>query len=214
MAKVGATHMARARRFAKRQYLDEGFFSIGFCQRSMDHLCVTLHIHGRKYAPIGRDQMRSELYLHLAACDLGELLIELPQMPVRTADCISMITFAQLRVQQVLFQGPPCAGYCTFQVENDLIKINHFRFNQRTQRKLSRRCITAGPGHNPRGFDLFPVKLGQAIHRLFLNLERIMLPAIPFGVFFRVSQTEICTQIDYFDFGRQLLDYLLRSRMR
>ncbi len=180
----------------------------------MNGLRIALHITCRQNAPVCRQQMWGELDLHLAPGNGGELLIEFAQVTVRATKRIGVIAFREFRMQQVFLQGTARTGDTTFQIHDDLIKINHPSFNQGTQSELSGRGVTAGAGHQTGVFDLIAVKFRQAVNSLFLDLHRGMFIAIPGSISFRITQAEISREIHDLQITRQGADHFLAGLMR
>ena len=112
-------------------------------------------------------------------------------MPVRAADGIGVIAFAQLGMEQVFLERPPGPGYRAFHVEDDLVQIDDPGRNQGPQRELARCRVTPGASNQPRALDIIAIELGQPVDRLALLFQRGVVVAIPFLVGFRIAQPEI-----------------------
>ncbi len=130
---------------------------------------------------------------------------------------VGVEAFRHFREQHGLLGRPPCAGHARLGVDHDLVEIDGLGLDQRDQRQLRAGCVAAGIGHQPRVSDLAPVDFGEAIDRFLLQLGRVMLVAVPFGVSRRIGQPEIGRQVDHLGRRRlrqQFLDHLLRGGMR
>ncbi len=206
--------MMGRRCLAHRQHLDERFILIRLGQCLIDTVRITFDVSCGQNPPVGRDQMRCELYMNRPPRQFRKLLIEFAQMTVGAPHCISVRAFAHLGVQEVLFQRPPCPGHGTFQIQNDVVQINDTRRNQRPQHKLPGCRVATRASHQARGADFIPIKLGQTINSLFLLLQCGVWIAIPFFVLTSVLQPEISRQINDFQGLGQIPDHLLAGFMR
>ncbi len=56
----------------------------------------------------------------------------------------------KLGMQQVFLQRAPCPGNAGLEVDQDVVKVNHPRRNQRPQGILAGGGIAAGAGHKTR----------------------------------------------------------------
>ena len=160
--------------------------------------------------------MRREAHDHLAARRLGELLVELGHVPV-VADAVGVNAFGHLREQHLLLGRPPRAGHAGLGIDDDLVGIDRPRAEQRNERKLRAGGVAAGIGDEPRPLDRVAVELDQPVDCLFLQLGRVMLVAVPARIGGRISEAEVGGEIDHLGLrrrGEQLLDHLLRGRMR
>ena len=158
--------------------------------------------------------MGRELHFYVPAGNSAELLIELGQVPVRTAHGIGMAPLRQFGMKQIFFQGPSCTTDTGLEVNDDVIQIDHPVGNQRPERILPGRGVTTRPGHQPRIADIVAVEFGQPVNRLGLTFERIMLATIPPGVNLGVPQPEIGAQVDDPECLGQRLYHRLRCGMR
>ena len=100
-----------------------------------------------------------------------------------------------------------------FGVDDDVAALDFSGCQQRDQRQRRRGGIAAGIGHQPRGLDRGTRQLGEAIHRLFLQVRRLVLMAEPLGIAGDVGQPEIVRQVNHLQFPGQLGDDLLGRAM-
>ena len=174
------------------------------------------HIDGREDAPVHRHQMRGEADDHLAPGGERKFLVELGHVAVM-ADAIGVEAFRDFREQHGLLRRPARAGHARLGVDHDLIEIDRLGLDQRDQRKFGATGVAAGIGDQPRLLDLAPVDFGEAVDRLLLQLGRVVLVAVPFGVSRGVRQPEVGRQVHHLGGRRgaqQLLDHLLRGGVR
>lgn len=108
-----------------------------------------------------------------------------------------------LRVQQVDLGPPPRPGHPGLGVNDDAGRVNQPRLDERDERQLGGRRVTARVGDEAGGRHGRPGQLGQAVHRLRLQPGGRVRGAVPFLVQRRVCQPEIGRQVDDLDVGRQ-----------
>ena len=104
---------------------------------------------------------------------------------------IGMKTFGKLCVQQIFLGRAPGARHPRFQVDNNLIEINHTGRDQWAQCKLPRCGITSRTRHQARFRNFGAIKFCEPVNRDLLQIRRIMGLAIPFAVNFRVIDAKI-----------------------
>ena len=160
------------------------------------------HIDRRKDAPVHRHEMRREGHHHLAARGLGEFLVELGHVAMM-ADAIGVKAFGHFREQHLFLGRPARAGHAGFGVDDDLVRIDRLRLEQRDQRQFGARRVAAGIGDEPRLFHVRPIDLGEPVDRLLLQFRREMLVAVPARIGGRIGQPEIRREVD--DLGRRRL---------
>ncbi len=160
--------------------------------------------------------MRGEGDDHLPPGGQRKLLVELGHVAVMPHP-IGVEALRHLREQHRLLGRPARPGHARLGVDHDLVEVDGLGLDQRDQRQFRAGCVAAGIGDQPRLFDFAPVDFAQAIDCFFLQLRRMMLMAVPFGVSGRVGEPEIGGEVDDLG-GRRLrqkrLHHLLRGGMR
>ena len=206
--------MVRGRHLAQGQHVKERLVGIGRRQRRMDRRRLAMHIAGGQDPAVGRHQGRSELDAHVPSRGAAQLLVELAQVTVCAADTIGMIPLRQLRMKQRFLQRPPRPRDGAFQVQHDLVGIDHPLRHQRQQGIEPRRHVAAGAGDEPRPADLVAVELRQAVDGFLLKLRGRMRLAITARIVLRIPQPEVGGKVHDLQRPRKLGDHLLRCRMR
>ena len=133
------------------------------------------------------------------------------------ADRIGRQALARLAEQRVLLQPAAGAGDARFRVDDDVVDVDQLGFRKRHQREQHRSGIAAGTGDQPRGRDLLPVELGQAVDGLALQFQRPVLMAVPLRVGVLVTQPEVGGHVEDLDPGvgfENRRDDLLRGAVR
>ena len=134
-------------------------------------------------------------------------------MAVLAALTIAKDVGLPLGKQHVFLERPPGPGNPVLQVADDVVEVDQPALDQRAQRELHGRGVAAGPGDQPRGANVVAVELGQAVNRLFLQIDRDMGGAVPFFISRRVAEAEIGAQIDNLHRFRQVAHKRLAQPM-
>ena len=196
------------------QHVQERLGRITIGQRLVDRGRRAFDIDGGQNAAVERHEVRRELNTDRTACGFRKLLIELAQVPMGAPRRIGMRAARQFRMQQVFLQRPPGAADPGFQVNDDIVKVDHPGLDQRAQRVLAGSRIAAGPRDQPRLGDFGTVELGQPVDGFLLQFQRRMRFAVPSFIFVRVAQAKVGRQIDHFQPARQIRDHRLAGRVR
>ena len=160
--------------------------------------------------------MRREGGDHLAPRGARKFLVEFRHVAMM-ADPVGMETLRDLREQHVLLGRPARPRHPRLRVDDDVVDRDHAFADQRDERKLCACGVAAGIGDEPRLFDVVAVDLDQTVNRLFLQVGRGMLAAIPARIGGGVGETKIGREVDHFRARRgrkKRGDHFLRGRMR
>ena len=93
--------------------------------------------------------------------------------------------------QHLLLGRPARSGHAGLGIDDDLVGIDRLGAQQRDERQLRAGRIAARIGDEARLLDRVAIELDQPVHRLFLELRRIMLVAIPARIGGRIGETKI-----------------------
>jgi hypothetical protein len=97
------------------------------------------------------------------------------------------------------------------------VRIDELGFEKRNHRQLGAGGVAAGIGNQPRALDLVSIHLGEAVHRLALQIGRGMGVTVPACIGCGIAQAKISRQVDHLRArcaSEQILDHLLRRGVR
>ena len=99
-------------------------------------------------------------------------------------------------MQQVFLGAAARTRHACLEVDQNSVQINHACLDQRAKCKLASGGIATCAGNQAGFANVVAVKFGQAVDRFGLQVGLGVGLAVPFLIFSRVAQTEICRQID------------------
>mmetsp|Transcript_22975 Transcript_22975/g.39438 ORF Transcript_22975/g.39438 Transcript_22975/m.39438 type:complete len:275 (+) Transcript_22975:897-1721(+) len=172
-----------------------------------------LYVRGGEHAAAHGDQVRRERHDHVLVGGVADALLDLGSVAV-AGDAVRVHAVLDLSEQQVLFGAATGAADAALGIDRDVVRVDEVALDQRQQRQLRARRVAPRIGDEPGGSDLVPGELDETIHGVLLQLRRLVLVAVPFGIGVDVLEPEIGGEVDNLDMRRQLGDDLLCRPVR
>ena len=110
-----------------------------------------------------------------------------------------------------LLRRPPRARRPTLGINNDILRQDQTRLQQRHKRQLSSSRVAARVSYQTRFFYLVTMELRDGVDSLFLKLGGLVFSSVPFLVHLNVGQAEVRGEIHDLDGGREGGDDELRG---
>ena len=190
MHQIRSANMARGRVFTKGKNNNEWLARITVGQCRVNLLRVAARIDGCEYASVLRQQMRDKRNCDRFSRGNGQFLVELGQMPV-LRDIVGLKSFRNLGVQSGFAGRSSGTGHTGFQINYDVVGIDHFIGNQRQQRKETGRGIASGTSDQTRRRHLAAVKFCQPVDSFRQQFGARMRLTVPLLVEDGILEAEV-----------------------